>query len=500
MIAKVTQPLYTAEQVRALDRLAIESADIPGYTLMNRAGEALWHRINLDFPHVRTLLVICGVGNNGGDGYVVARLARAAGIDVRVAQVGDAGKISGDARTARDTWLSMDGSVQPFDIHALAGVDLIVDAMLGTGIERPLEDEWLAAVEAVNAAACPVVAVDIPTGLQADTGTVLGSAIIADATVTFIGRKRGLYTGQARNHTGQIYFDDCQVPEHVMTQVMHQAELIQGESLPVLLGNLSLPRLPAAHKGDFGHVLVIGGEQGMGGAALLAGKAALRVGAGRVSLATRPEHAAQLTATCPELMCHGVTDVRDLRSLADSANVIIIGPGLGRTDWAQQLLSVVLQGRWPLIVDADALNLLADDPVARGNWIVTPHPGEAGRLLKQTSAAIQADRFTALHTLHDLLGGEVILKGAGTLVKNSDGKVTVCDVGCAGLATAGSGDVLSGVIAGLVAQGLPLSRAARAGVLVHGLAGEMAALTGERGLLASDIITALRTIMNKTVP
>jgi len=495
MIAKASQPLYTAVQVRELDRLAI-NAGIPGYTLMTRAGEAIWHMIKTNFPAINTLVVVCGTGNNGGDGYVVARLGRAAGIDVRVLQLGDSSKISGDALMARDAWLAVSGSVEAFDIRALAGVDLIVDAMLGTGIERPLEGEWLTAVEAINATCCPVVAVDIPTGLHADTGAVLGGAIKADWTVTFIGRKQGLYTGQARNHVGQIYFEDLQVPDTVKTQVMHEVERLGSDALPDMLGELSRPRLPAAHKGDFGHVLVVGGEQGMAGAALLAGEAALRVGAGRVSLATRPEHAMQLTAARPELMCHGVADASDLQSLAESADVIVIGPGLGRTGWAQQLLSVVLQGRWPLVVDADALNLLADDPVARGNWVVTPHPGEAGRLLQQSSAEVQSDRFAAIRALHGLLGGTVILKGAGTLVTSADEPVSVCDVGCAGLATAGSGDVLSGVIAGLIAQGLSLSRAACAGVLVHGLAGEQAARAGERGMLASDVIAALRAVMN----
>jgi NAD(P)H-hydrate epimerase len=487
--------LYTAAQVRELDRLAIEAAGIPGYTLMTRAGEACWQLLQGNWPGVRRLSVVCGTGNNGGDGYVVARLALAAGLQVQLLQLGDAAHIRGDAQQARQDFLAAGGQVAAFAPEVLDAPDVIVDAMLGTGLERPLAGAWLDAALAINASACPVLAVDIPTGLLADSGHVPGEAVRADVTITFIGRKRGLFTGQGPDTAGAVCFDDLGVPADVSSQVPADATLHAGAALEELGG----ARQRAAHKGNFGHVLVIGGGPGMPGAARLAGEAALRTGAGLVSLATHPAHAAAIAAHCPELISHPVADARQLRSLLQRAGVVVTGPGLGRSGWAKSLLACVLEAPQPLVVDADALNLLAAEGIRRDNWILTPHPGEAGRLLQQTTAAVQADRFAAVCAIQERYAGSVVLKGAGSLVCSESGPVAVCAAGNPGMATAGMGDVLSGILGGLLAQGLQPAGAALVGVCLHACAGDRAAAGGERGLLARDVIAELRPLLNPDV-
>jgi hydroxyethylthiazole kinase-like uncharacterized protein yjeF len=489
-------PLYTAAQVRELDRLSIEEAGIPGYTLMTRAGEACWQVLRSNWPAARRVSVLCGTGNNGGDGFVVARLALAAGLQVQLLQLGDAARIRGDAEHARADFLAAGGQVTAFGQATLDAPDVIVDAMLGTGLERPLTEEWLNAAHAVNASACPVLAIDIPSGLLADSGHVPGEAVRANVTVTFIGRKQGLFTGLGPDYTGEVCFDDLGVPAVVSDRVPASAKLHAGPSLAGLGG----PRRRAAHKGDFGHVLVVGGGPGMAGAARLAGEAALRSGAGLVSLATHPQHASRIAASCPELISHAVATPRDLRPLLGRAGVVVMGPGLGRSGWAKSLLACVLDTKLPLVMDADALNLLAAHGSRRDNWILTPHPGEAGRLLQQTTATVQADRFAAARAIHDRHAGSVVLKGAGSIVYSDSGPPAVCAAGNPGMATAGMGDVLSGVIGGLLAQGMPLADAALDGVCLHAAAGDRAALGGERGLLARDVIAELRPLLNLATP
>lgn len=484
-------PLYRAEQVRELDRIAIEMAGIPGYTLMSRAGEVAFETLRSTWPEARRLAVVCGTGNNGGDGYVVGRLALEAGMDAIALQLGDSQRIRGDARTALEDFLSVGGTVSGFDQSVFRDVDVIVDAILGTGLERPLEGEWREAVEALNRVVEPVLAVDIPTGLHADTGMVLGSAVMAACTVTFIGRKQGLFTGQAPLYTGPVYFSELQVPDSVYQQVPVETRLLEHAPL----GALALPRPRTAHKGNHGHVLVIGGDHGMSGAVRLAGEAAARVGAGLVSVATRQDHAAIITAGCPELMCHGVEQISGLNPLLQRASVVVIGPGLGQSPWANDLLTTVLESDLPLVVDADALNMLASRPIDRGGWIITPHPGEAARLLGVSTASIESNRYSAIDELVARYHSTTVLKGAGTLI-SAGGHIAVCRAGNPGMACGGMGDVLSGVIAGLVAQGLDLPQAAEAGVCIHAAAGDSAARDGERGLMPSDVLLKLRTEMN----
>lgn len=486
-----TTPLYGAEQMRTLDRHAIEDAGIPGYTLMTRAATAAWSALQARWPAARALLVLCGGGNNGGDGLVLARLARQAGCRVRVVYLGDQEKARGDAATAQADWLAAGGTIESYHADVDCGADVIVDALLGTGFSGALEGQWGALVEAANAAPAPVLSIDIPSGLAADTGQVEGNVMQAELTVTFIGRKPGLYTGEGPDCCGEVVFDDLGVPAEVYARVAPCARLDNGQSP----NPFHAPRRRTAHKGDFGHVLVIGGDHGMNGAARLAGEAALRSGAGRVSLATRQAHAASLAAACPELMCHGIETTAGLKPLLARADVVVAGPGLGRSDWAQQLLSATLESAQPLVLDADALNLLAGEPLTRADWILTPHPGEAARLLATTTAEIQADRLAAGLALQARWHGTVVLKGAGTLVCAANALPVICSTGNPGMAAAGMGDVLSGITAALLAQGLPQARAAQAAVILHGAAGDRAARQGERGRLARDLIAELPALL-----
>jgi len=483
--------LYRAAQVRELDRTAIETFSIPGLTLMERAGSAAYDLLCKCWPEAQVITVVCGVGNNGGDGYVLARLALQAGKTVHLLQLGDVGKIKGDALTNYEHFIEIAGEVKPFETIAEES-DIIVDGIFGTGLEREVAGNWRQAIEAINASVAPVLALDIASGLHSDSGQVLGAAVKADATISFIGLKQGAFTGAGPEQCGQLLFDDLDVPEAVYMEEQPVAKRVEWPMLTGLLGR----RARDAHKGDFGHVLIVGGEHGFSGAARMAGEAALRTGAGLVSIATRPEHAALLNTVRPELMCHGVTDAKALAPLLQRATVVAIGPGLGQTSWGRALLNAVLETKLPLVVDADALNLLASEPVQRENWILTPHPGEAARLLEKSAVEVQSDRFQAIQMLQEQYGGVAVLKGAGTLITDAEQSVSICTAGNPGMATGGMGDLLTGIIAAMVAQGLSLADAAAAGVSLHAAAADRAAQAGERGLLANDLQIELRLLLN----
>jgi NAD(P)H-hydrate epimerase len=447
------------------------------------------------WPEARHLVVVCGGGNNGGDGYVVARLARQAGLDARVLYLRDPEKLVGDARRAFVDAQEAGVPARFFEACLLGDGDVIVDAILGTGLERDVTGAWAEAIEAINAQPAGRVAVDIPSGLHADRGAVLGAGVRADLTVTFIGLKQGLFTGQGPSSCGQVLFSDLGVPDDIYTQVPSDWRRYAGEDLPELLP----PRPRSGHKGDNGHVLIVGGDQGMAGAARMAAEAAARCGAGLVSVATRAAHAGLQAAARPELMFHGVETSADLAPLLERATVLAVGPGLGRSDWGRTMLATALTFEHPLVVDADGLNLLAESPRRHDAWILTPHPGEAARLLGITSGQVEADRFDAVTRLVARYGGTCVLKGAGSLIAREKGAMTLCNAGNPGMGSGGMGDVLTGVIAGLLAQGLESEQAARAGVYVHARAGDLAAAAGERGLLAMDLMAHLRALVNPLV-
>lgn len=487
---QVPEALYSIAQLRELDRRAIEDQQVPALTLMTRAGTAAWKMLQQRWPQAQRIVVFAGVGNNAGDGYVLATQARRARCQVVVVTVGDPAKLSGAAAAARARYLAAKGAEQGFSGSLPDAGDVVVDALFGIGLARPLQDHWAQAVECMNAAGKPVLALDVPSGLHADSGAVVGNAVHAAATVTFIALKTGLFTGAGPDCAGEIALEGLEIPPDVWAGMSPAARLIGA-------AEARLPkRARNAHKGEFGHVLVVGGDRGMAGAVRLTAEAALRSGAGLVSVVTHPEHVAGFLATLPEAMVHGAEDAADVAALLERATVVAIGPGMGQGDWGRLLLARALDTPLPVVVDADALNLLAKHPLTRGQWILTPHPGEAARLLQQTVPEVQRDRVAAAAAIAEKYRAVVVLKGAGSVVCVPDETPAICRHGNPGMAAPGMGDALTGVIAAFVAQGLPLAMAARAGVQAHACAGDRAAQAGERGLVARDLIAELRAVIN----
>ncbi|OUD13941.1 NAD(P)H-hydrate dehydratase [Thioflexithrix psekupsensis] len=484
--------LYRSGQVRELDRVAIEEMGIPGICLMERAGAAAFNLLQQRWLKARRIIVVCGVGNNGGDGYVVARLAYLAGYDVTVLQLGDTTQLKGEALAAYEAMTDVGLFTQVFAEKKLSIVDLIVDALLGTGLDREVSGQWRQVIEAINRSKRPILSLDIPSGLHADTGTVLGVAIQATATMSFVGLKQGLFTGEGPAFTGQVYFNDLQIPAVAYKHVKSIVGRIEYDVVKTMF----VRRSRIAHKGSYGHVLVIGGAPGMLGAVCMAAEAAARVGAGKVTVATHPSHAALVSLHRPEIMSYGVETTEALMPLVDQADVVAIGPGLGQSIWARALLDAVKDLQKPVVADADALNLMAQTPFRFPESVLTPHPGEAARLLEMSTVYIQSDRFHAVKSLQLRFGGVCVLKGAGTLIADEDGKISVCTNGNPGMATGGMGDVLTGVIVSLLGQGYTINEAARLGVCLHARAADKAAESGERGLLATDLFTWLRYYAN----
>ena len=404
-------------------------------------------------------------------------------------------RLTGDARRAQDDWVASGGPAHPFAADALAGGDVIVDALLGIGLTGAPRPETIAVIEAINAARRPVFALDIPSGVDADTGAVHGAAVRADLTLSFVAFKSGTFLGAGPEHAGVVLLDDLGVVPPVRPEFAPLLRRIDESELAQ-----NLPRRSRdAHKGTSGRVLVVGGGAGMPGAARLAGEAALRVGAGLVSVAGDPGNLLAVTGTRPEII-YLPTPAAGIDVALRAADVVAIGPGLGTAEWGARLWSEFLRvSPARAVVDADALNLLAREPVKLpADWVLTPHPGEAGRLLGSDAGAVQSDRLGAVRELNVRFGATAVLKGAGTLVAcGGDAQALyICERGNPGMATAGMGDVLTGVIAGLVAQGIDPAQAARLGVLVHALAGDSAAQGGQRGLIASDVIAELRGWVN----
>lgn len=485
--------LHSAAQVRDLDARLI-AAGTPGFELMQRAAHAAWRALRRRWPEAGCISVLAGRGNNAGDGYLVAALAQRAGWRVRVFAVGAADALAGDAALARDEALAVGVAVQPWtECAPLEGV--VVDALLGTGLSGSVREPYAQAIRLLNASGQPVLAIDIPSGLCADSGRVLGVAVRADLTVTFIGLKLGLFTADAPDQVGELVFDDLQADPDLLAAAPSQAVRLALGNLPRLA-----PRPRTAHKGQLGHLLVVGGDLGFGGAALLAAESALRSGAGLVSLATRMEHIAASLVRRPEVMCVGVASANQLLALTEKVDVLVVGPGLGQGAWGRALLSVAADRTVPQVWDADALNLLAvglAQPPSAG--VMTPHPGEAARLLGVSTAEVQADRPKAALALAQRFNLCVVLKGAGSLVAAPNGRLALCDRGHPAMAGAGLGDVLAGLLGALLAQGMDSFDAGCLAVWLHASAGETLGALG-RGIAASDLIPTIRQLLEEISP
>ncbi|WP_226703603.1 NAD(P)H-hydrate dehydratase [Microbulbifer elongatus] len=489
------QDLYSAEAVRQLDQRVITQQQIPGLALMKRAGRAAYDCLRSRWPDMAALQVFCGGGNNGGDGYVIAGLAAQRQIPATVYVGVPVEKLTGDAleayRFAEREGATLVASLQ--DLPPVEKNTVLVDALLGTGFSGALRAPMDSAIAHINDAAAPVLAVDLPSGLHADSGTA-ASAVQADVTVTFIGRKAGLYLGRGPALSGEVIFDDLGASPDIYQQVPALLTRHSGETLERLP-----PRAADSYKNQFGHVMVVGGDHGYGGAALMAAEAAARAGAGLISLASRPEHAAAVLTRCPEVMAQPVVSGQELEPLLEAPDVIAVGPGLGKSPWSEQLLARAGRANAKLVLDADALNILAGGRVLAGvkrdDWVLTPHIGEAARLLGVSNAEVSADRVAAAKAIQQKFSGVVILKGTGTLIAHSDG-IEIINSGNPGMASGGMGDLLTGVLAALIGQGMALPAAARLAVWLHGEAGDRAAVGGQRGLLATDLLPHIRALVD----
>lgn len=484
--------LLDTAALRAIEAQAADALG-DGFELMRRAGQAAWREALRHWPQALRIVVVCGPGNNGGDGYVFAMHARQAGREVRVLCLPDHAPRSPLARRACEAFESVGGRVEAAQPAAFARADLVVDALFGIGLSRAPDEATAALIETINASGAPVLALDAPSGVDAERGHVPGVAVRATRTLEFIGAKRGLVTGAALDHVGErslatLGCDALGLPSPPSIERLREPDLARW------LG----PRRRDSHKGANGRVLCIGGDHGGGGAIALCAQAALRSGAGLVDVATRAAHVGGLLARLPEAMAHDVDDAGPLDALLAKATVLALGPGLGQGAWARAPFERALASGRPLVLDADALNLLVDraDALPR-ECILTPHPGEAARLLGIAVGEVQADRFAAARALCERFDAVVVLKGAGTIVAAPQRGACVIGAGNPGMAVGGMGDVLCGVVAALRAQRLGAYDAACAGALLHSCAGDRAALDGgERGLLPSDLMPWLRRLAN----
>ncbi|MBU6950055.1 NAD(P)H-hydrate dehydratase [Hahella sp. HN01] len=489
--------LFTAAQVRQLDALAIQSMTAEnGYELMQRAGRSAFRALMRRWPETARLTVLCGGGNNGGDGYVVAELARRHNLQVEVFALSDPQKLQGEAAQAFASCRAAGVDVSMWSPDSSISGDIIVDAMLGTGLSGAVRDDYAAAITAINAAVKPIIALDIPSGLCADTGMPLGATVNAAMTVTFIGMKRGLLTGEAPDYTGELVFDELDVPADIYSKIPAACRR-SDFSLAVKLAPL---RKPSSHKGMFGRVLVVGGDNGFGGAAIMAAEAAYRAGCGLVSCATRAAHVGAGLSRLPEVMFRGINSRGELLAMLESADVIALGPGLGKEPWGQMCLQTCLDAGKPMVLDADALNMIAvRKHQLSPHSLMTPHPGEAARLLESSVADVMRDRFAAARELAKTYNCHVLLKGLGTVLAAPDqeGQVVV-QAGNPGMACGGMGDVLTGLAAGLLAQGMTPLAAAELAAAWHGAAADSATESvAQASLMAGDLLKQLGSVMRE---
>ena len=498
--------LYSTQQITEIEQSYAKSLSGSTFPLMQSAGKSAFNLLQKNWPKAKTILILTGKGNNAGDGFVLARLAVESRLKVTLCTLIEPSQVSGDAQTA---WQEIpQRGIQRLSVDQLrfSEFDLIVDAMLGTGIKGPLREPFHSVIKHINGNKVPVLSLDIPTGLEADTGFVHSEAVKATSTITFVGHKRGMYTGHSALYRGEVKLDSLQIPETIFDQHTFHLSSQNWHSYKHKLK----PRSVIAHKGSFGHTYILGGAEGMAGAAVLAATSAAKSGGGLTSAWTGTSAARALNHKTPEVMTSAIETSQieaKLDQVAEKQVTLVIGPGLGKGDWAQHWVDSI-SARPRLceanqVWDADALNLLAEldnshPNLYNPNRILTPHPGEAARLLDTTVEQVARDRFKAAHTIATRYGGVCILKGAGTIVSDEKGFQVVCAVGNPGMASGGMGDVLAGLVGGLLAQKYSLMDAAVLSVSIHGEAADRAAGSKKhyRGLLASDLFRFFPELLN----
>lgn len=491
---RLSQNIYASHCVREGEAKASSNLSIPLYDVMVNAGESLFSWVAENYLKSAKIVVLAGTGNNGGDGFVLARLLHENDYTVSVASINPEKSLAGDALTAFQLWqTAVSQPLMPVDNAQLENADLVIDALLGTGLNGHVSDEYASVIKRINLAQSDVLSVDIPSGLDANTGQVLGVAVKATTTITFVGVKSGLLTGAARNHVGQLQFRSLNIG-----QAFAEIKMPLGRHISYNDFNRLSPRSQNGHKGNHGRLLCIGGNKGMAGAIRLSAEAALRVGAGLVKVYCHPNNAVQVALDRPELM---VTS-DNLHQWLSWADCIVFGPGLGQDSWSRetfnQVLSYLIHEKKPVVVDADGLNILGHhlQKFRSDKMIITPHSAEAARMLDTSANDVEQNRYKSAQMLADKYGGACVLKGPGTIVNNQLG-MFVCADGNPGMGTAGMGDVLSGALGGLIAQGMDCSQASIYGVCVHSAAADIVAKRdGQRGMIASDLFPILRQLVN----
>ena len=498
----MTMNLYTSQETKKLDSLAIRSQKVPAFTLMQKASEFSFNVLLNNWPNTKKVFVFCGKGNNAGDGYLISHLAKEMGLESFIIQASPSNKISGASRKAFK--LALESKVKRISIAAFKKKSLkdsvIVDALLGIGIKGNVRSNLSKLILEINKKSTniPVLSVDIPSGICSNTGINLGVHIQADVTATFVGRKRGCFTSTGRTASGNVVFDDLGISSSLKSQIKTNCYLLDTEKSLLKLKN----RKGDAHKGDFGHVLVIGGDKGFGGAAILASKAAVFSGAGLVSLATRSIHVEAALSSCPELMVNGIESGQDVEEILAKSTVVVLGPGLGQSAWSEQMLQRTFmeakKRNLPVVLDADGLNLLTKLKLKSGiprKMVITPHPGEAARLVNKEVSKIQEDRFKSVTALEKKFGSVSVLKGSGSLVCYKRGgkqRIGVCEAGNPGMAKGGMGDVLAGLIGSFLSQGLSLVEATEVAVDLHSKSADIASLELGMTITPTDVIRNVR--------
>lgn len=481
-----TQPVFTAATIKTLEEKTLARA-IDQDILVKQAGTILAQQLQTLWPQAQRVAIFCGSGNNGADGYSLALVLRRLGLEVKLVALGQERKGTKSMQRMRAACVAEGlyfGSIE----NALEQVDVVVDAMLGNGARASiLAEEYVSAIHQINAASLPVLAVDLPTGVHGETGVVHEPAIQASCTVAFIGYRLGHCTGVAAHYCGQVFLADLGVE---VAQAPRQALRVMAQQ-----DRLLAERPVHSHKGSQGHLLVIGGDMGMGGAALLAASAALHAGAGKVTVLTRAEHVGGFLARQPELMVVAINQGEDIASWLLQADAVVLGPGLGRNVWGQYLFEHTIAADKPLLCDADGIYWCQQQGFVprKTSTVFTPHPGEAASLLGVNSSWVQQHRLSATEQLVNKLAATVVLKGNGTLVSRAQAEPLVLNCGNPGMAVAGMGDVLSGIIGALLCQGFSAEIAAFWGAWWHGYTADKLALRrGQVGLLPTDVIVALR--------
>ncbi|MCK8047195.1 NAD(P)H-hydrate dehydratase [Shewanella sp. 1CM18E] len=486
---RLSTPLYLSQQVRQAEMDAVDNGGVSLYQLVEKAALAAFELLQARNPLCSDVLVLAGHGNNGADAFVTAALLLEAGVNVQL-QCSKSRNPSDELTLAIKRFSQVGGIIGEFNHADINDACIIVDGLLGTGIRGELSTEYEQIIKAVNQSAAWVLSLDVPSGIDPDTGYYDAIVIESDLTLTFGAIKQGLLTGKARHCCPEIELADIGLTEFLPNPNAWQVTKLALEGC-------FLPRRRDAHKGSHGKVSIIGGDYGMAGAVRLAAEGCLRSGAGLVTVISRPEHQFIISATRPELMFWGceLVDMEVYLKLG-WASVLVIGPGLGTNDWGYNLLKAVDLTDKPCVIDADGLNQLKTVPMTGKNWVLTPHPGEAARLLGITTAEVELDRYKAARQLQQKYGGVVVLKGAGTIICD-EANCVVAAVGNPGLASGGCGDVLAGIIGGLMAQDFTNFEAAYLGVIIHGEAADIAAVSGERGMLASDLMPYIRQLVNQ---